>query len=169
MGTFDYRFVVPDLAADSMVLKTSSVVWSNQREKVQAEVGKAGKFERKAALANPLVVGEEKIVPNVTRLFRRSQNMYITFDVYDAAPDPKDPQLRHVAVSMSLFNQKGVKSFEAGPIEATQLVATRPNAVPVQMQVPLQGVPPGHYVCQLNVVDQVGRKFAFPRANVVVQ
>ncbi|MDR3703497.1 MAG: VWA domain-containing protein [Candidatus Sulfopaludibacter sp.] len=169
MGTFDYRFVVPDLAADSMVLKTSSVVWSNQREKVQAEVGKAGKFERKVAQANPLIVGEEKIVPNVTRLFRRSQNMYITFDVYDAAPDPKDSQLRHVAVSMSLFNQKGVKSFEAGPIEATQLVATRPNAVPVQMQVPLKGVPPGRYVCQLNVVDQVGRKFAFPRANVVVQ
>jgi len=77
--------------------------------------------------------------------------------------------LRHVAVSMSLFNQKGVKSFEAGPIEATQMVATRPNATPVQLQVPLKGVPPGRYVCQLNVVDQVGRKFAFPRANVVVQ
>ncbi len=169
MGTFDYRFVVPDLAADSMVLKTSSVIWSNQREKVQAEVGKAARFERRVALANPLIVGEEKIVPNVTKLFRRSQNMYITFDVYDAAPDPKDPQLRHVAVSMSLFNQKGAKSFEAGPIEATQTVATRPNAVPVQMQVPLKGVPPGHYVCQLNVIDQVGRKFAFPRANVVVQ
>jgi len=60
---------------------------------------------------------------------------------------------------MSLFNQKGVKSFEAGPIEATQTVGTRPNAVPVQMQIPLKGVVPGRYVCQLNVVDQVGRKF----------
>ena len=169
MGTFDYRFVVPDLAADSMVLKTSSVVWSNQREKVQADVGKAGKFERKVAAANPLIVGDEKVVPNVTKLFRRSQNMYITFDVYDAAPDPANLQARHVAVSMSLFNQKGVKTFEAGPIEATQTVDSRPNAVPVQMQVPLKGVPPGRYVCQLNVVDQVGRKFAFPRANVVVQ
>jgi len=95
--------------------------------------------------------------------------MYITFDVYDAAADPKDAQQRHVAVSMSLFNQKGVKSFEAGPIEATQTVGTRPNAVPVQLQVPLKGIAPGRYICQLNVVDQVGRKFAFPRANVVVQ
>ena len=90
MGTFDYRFVVPDLAADSMVLKTSSVVWSNQREKVKAEVGKAERFQRKVADANPLIVGDEKVVPNVTKLFRHSQNMYITFDVYDAAPDPKD-------------------------------------------------------------------------------
>ena len=32
MGTFDAHFVVPDLAADSMLLKTSSVIWSNQRE-----------------------------------------------------------------------------------------------------------------------------------------
>lgn len=169
MGTFDSRFVVPDLSADSMMLKTSSVIWSNQREKVKAEVGKAEKFQRKVAEANPLIVGDEKMVPNVTRLFRRSQNMYIAFDVYDAVPDPKDVQLRHVQVSMSLFNQKGVKSFEAGPIEATQTVGTRPNTTPVQMQVPLKGVAPGTYVCQLNVVDQVGRKFAFPRANVVVQ
>jgi len=169
MGTFDTRFVVPDLAADSMVLKTSSVVWSNQREKVKAVVGQAERFQRRVADANPLITGDEKVVPNVTRVFRRSQNMYITFDVYDAAPDPKDLQLRHVAVSMSLFNQKGVKSFEAGPIEATQTVNTRPNATPVQLSVPLKGVLPGRYVCQLNVVDQVGRKFAFPRANVVVQ
>ena len=169
MGTFDTRFVVPDLAADSMTLKTSSVIWSNQREKVKAQVGAAERFQRRAAEANPLIVGEEKIVPNVTKVFRRSQNMYITFDVYDAAADPKDAQQRHVAVSMSLFNQKGVKSFEAGPIEATQTVGTRPNAVPVQLQVPLKGIAPGRYICQLNVVDQVGRKFAFPRANVVVQ
>ena len=169
MGTFDTRFVVPDLAADSMTLKTSSIVWSNQREKIKAQVGAAERMQRRVADANPLIVGDEKIVPNVTKVFRRSQNMYISFDVYDAAVDPKDVQQRHVQVSMSLFNQKGVKSFEAGPIEATQTVGTRPNAVPVQLQVPLKGIAPGRYICQLNVVDQVGRKFAFPRANVVVQ
>ena len=30
-----------------------------------------------------------------------------------------------------LFNQKGAKAFEAGPLHATELAATRPNAVPV--------------------------------------
>src|SRR5215831_5487742 len=41
MGTFDTRFVIPDLAADSMTLKTSSIVWSNQREPLTAAVGEA--------------------------------------------------------------------------------------------------------------------------------
>jgi VWFA-related protein len=169
MGTFDARFIVPDLAADSTLLKTSSVIWSNQRQSIKTAVGAAEHVQRRTVAANPLIVGDEKIVPNITRLFRRSQNMYISFDVYDAVPDPKDSAKRHVEVSMSLFNEKGVKAFEAAPLEASQTVSTRPNAVPVQLQVPLKGLAPGRYVCQLNVMDEVGRKFAFPRANLVVQ
>jgi hypothetical protein len=169
MGTFDARFVVPDLAADSMMLKTSSVVWSSQREPMKAAVGEAEKVKRKALQSNPLIVGEEKVVPNITKVFRRSQNMYISFDVYDAAPDPDDQRLRRVAVSLSLFNQKGAKAFEASPLHATELAATRPNAVPVQLQVPLKDLAPGRYTCQINVVDEVGRKFAFPRTAMVVQ
>jgi len=169
MGTFDTHFVVPDLAADSMTLKTSSIVWSSQREPLKAAVGEAEKIKKKVVQSNPLVVGEEQVVPNITKVFRRSQNMYISFDVYDAAPDPADARARKVAVSMSLFNQKGAKAFEAGPLHATLLAATRPNAVPVQLQVPLKDLAPGRYTCQINVVDEVGRKFAFPRTAMVVQ
>lgn len=169
MGTFDARFVVPDLAANSSVLKTSSVIWSNQREALKAAVGAAERTPRRETAANPLIIGDEKIVPNVTKLFRRGQNMYVAFDVYDAAPDPGDYHKRRVAVSMSLFNQKGMKAFETSPVEATGLATTRPDAVPVQLQVPLKGLAPGRYTCQINVVDRVGRKFAFPRSAVVVQ
>jgi VWFA-related protein len=169
MGTFDTSFVVPDLAADSMALKTSSVIWSSQREPVKAAVGTAERINRRAAAANPLIVGEEKVVPNITKVFRRSQNLYIAFDVYDAAADPADQRARHVNVSMYLFNQKGAKSFEAGPVQATQLASTRPNTVPVQLQVPLKGLAPGRYTCQLNVMDEIGRKFAFPRGTLVIQ
>ena len=169
MGTFDGRFIVPDLAADSALLKTSSVIWSNQREPLKAAVGAAERTARKELAANPLILGDEKIVPNVTRMFHRGQNMYVTFDVYDAAPDPADYRKRRVAVNMSLFNQKGMKAFEASPVEATELAVSRPNAVPVQLQVPLKGLAPGRYICQIDVVDQVGRKFAFPRSLVVVQ
>ena len=109
------------------------------------------------------------MVPNITKVFRRSQNLYVTFDVYDARPDPANPKTRRVKVSMSLFNQKGRKTFEVGPLDATQLAATRPEAVPVQFQVPLKDLARGEYVCQINVVDEVGRKFAFPRAPIIVQ
>jgi VWFA-related protein len=169
MGTFDTRFVVPDLTADSMTLKTSSVIWSGQKEPLKAAVGAAEKSSQKTVDADPLILGNEKIVPSITRVFRRSQNMYIAFDVYDAAPDPAVPANRRVAVTMSLFNQKGLKTFESAPVTATAQVSTRPNATPVQLQVPLKTVPPGNYVCQLNVVDEAGRKFAFQRANLVIQ
>jgi VWFA-related protein len=171
MGTFDTRFVIPDLAADSMTLKTSSIVWSSQREALKAAVGQAEQITRKNAAANPLITGDEKVVPNVGdyKVFRRGQNMYIDFDVYDAAPDPKNAAARDINVEMSLFNQKGDKTFEVGPVKATELVATRPNAVPVRIQIPLKNVAPGRYVCQLNVIDEIGRKFSFPRASVVIQ
>jgi VWFA-related protein len=169
MGTFDYKFVVPDLAADSMQLKTSSVVWSSQKESMKAAVGAAEKTDKKTVASNPLIFGDEKMVPNITKVFRRSQNLFIAFDVYDAAPDPANGSQRKVAVSLSLFNQKGVKAFEASPVEAAGLASTRPNAVPVQIQMPLKGLAPGRYTAQLNVMDEVGRKFSFPRQPIVVQ
>jgi len=169
MGVFDARFTVPDLAADSMTLKTSSIVWSSQREMLKAAVGSAEQVTRKIVTANPLITGDQKVIPNIGKVFRRGQNVYVDFDVYDAAPDPKNANARDVAVKMSLFNQKGDKAFEVGPVKATQLVGTRPDAVPVQIQFPLKGLAPGRYVCQLNVIDVVGRKFTFPRTNVIIQ
>ncbi|HEY1493816.1 MAG TPA: VWA domain-containing protein [Candidatus Solibacter sp.] len=169
MGTFEARFVIPDLAADSAMLKTSSVIWSSQREPVKAVVGAAEKTGRKAAASNPLIVAGDKVVPSITKVFRRSQNLYVAFDVYDAAPNPADLQTRKIAVSMSLFNQKGVKAFEAGPLQATELAATRPNTVPVELEIPLKSIAPGRYTCQINVIDEIGRKFAFPRTAMMVQ
>src|SRR5581483_3180152 len=87
MGTFETRFTVPDLSADTPGLKLSSIIWSNQRQTVQAAVGAAEKFSRKELEANPLIVEDRKIVPDITRVFRRNQNLYLTFDVYDALPD----------------------------------------------------------------------------------
>jgi VWFA-related protein len=168
MGTFETRFTVPDLAADTSGLKLSSIIWSSQREPLKAAVGVAEKVSRKEIDANPLIVGEEKLIPNITHVFRRSQNLYLSFDVYDAQPDPANTKLRRVKVSMSLFNQKGAKAFEIGPLDEKDLAETRPEAVAVKIQVPLKDLAPGRYTCQINVIDEVGRKFAFPRAPMVV-
>jgi VWFA-related protein len=168
IGTFEYRFTVPDLSADTSGLKLSSIIWSNQREPLTAAVGNAEKLNRKTAAANPLIVGDEKVVPNITKVFRQNQNLYVSFDVYDALPDPADSKARKIKVSMSWFNQKGAKTFEVPEIAFTQLAATRPGAVPVNVQVPLRNITPGRYICQINVIDEAGRKFAFPRAALVV-
>lgn len=168
MGTFDQRFTIPDLSADTSGLKLSSIIWSNQREPLTAAVGAAQRFNRRDMQADPRIVGDEKIVPNITKVFRRNQNMFVTFDVYDAAPDPVNNKLRDIKVSLSLFNQKGAKAFEVGPIDARQTATTRPEAVPVNIQIPLKDIVPGRYRCQINVVDEAGRKFAFPSAELVV-
>jgi VWFA-related protein len=172
MGTFETKFTVPDLSADTSGLKLSSVIWSSQREPMKAAVGAAEKVTKKEATANPLIIhgdgGDEKLLPNITKVFRRSQNLYVTFDVYDARPDPANTKARRVKVSMSLFNQAGAKAFEIGPLDATQLVSTRPETVPVSFTIPLKDLAPGRYTSQINVVDEVGRKFAFPRSPLVI-
>jgi hypothetical protein len=169
MGTFETRFIVPDLSADTHGLKLSSIILSNQRNPVNSAVGSAERASRQTLAANPLVVGTEKVIPNVTKVFRRSQTLYVNFDVYDALPDPADSKARRVKVSMSLFNKNGVRAFEVGPIDATQVISTRPEAVPVQFQIPLKDIPPGEYISQITAVDEVSRKFAFPRAHLVVR
>ena len=169
MGTFEAKFVIPDLSADTHGLKLSSVILSNQHNAVTAAVGSAERASRQTLAANPLIVGNEKVIPNVTKVFRRAQTLYVNFDVYDALPDPTDTKARRVKVSMSLFNRNGTRAFEVGPIDATQLIPTRPEAVPVQFQIPLKDIPTGDYITQITAVDEVSRKFAFPRAHIVIR
>jgi hypothetical protein len=70
---------------------------------------------------------------------------------------------------MSLFDKKGAKAFEVAPLDATRVSDTRPEAVPVQFQLALKDLAPGEYTSQINIVDEVGRKFAFPRAPIVIR
>ncbi len=67
MGTFETRFTVPDLSADTSGLKLSTIIWSSQREPLEGGRGCGREDHRKGAPANPLIVGEEKVVPNITQ------------------------------------------------------------------------------------------------------
>lgn len=84
MGTFESPFTVPDLAAGN-ALRVSSIVLSNQRERVDEQV--AGiKNKKKLLVVNPLIDDTgQKLVPNVTKVFRSGQNMFVYLEVYDPA------------------------------------------------------------------------------------
>jgi hypothetical protein len=43
------------------------------------------------------------------------------------------------------------------------------DAVAVELDVPLSGLKPGSYLCQLNVIDDAQGSFAFPRFAVLVK
>ena len=43
------------------------------------------------------------------------------------------------------------------------------DAVTFELDVPLTGLKPGSYLCQLNVIDDAAGSFAFPRFAVLVR
>jgi len=53
-------------------------------------------------------------------------------------------------------------------VRANRLSDHRDSTVPVWLQVPLAKLDPGRYDCQLNLIDEFGRRFAFPRTSLAV-
>jgi VWFA-related protein len=49
-----------------------------------------------------------------------------------------------------------------------QLSQRSENAVPLLLQLPLRDLAPGRYACQVNVIDEFGKKFAFLRNPLVI-
>ncbi|MBI3474036.1 MAG: VWA domain-containing protein [Candidatus Solibacter usitatus] len=163
MGTFETPVAVPDLTVKGSTVALSSVVWSSQREPLAAAVGSA-ESKKKLIATHPLVRDGQKLVPNVTRVFRKDQNLYVYFEVYDPATDP-ERKAPSVSAVLSFYRGRA-KASESSAVRITE--AGRGHAVPFQFQVPLAQLRPGRYTCQVNVIDEIGRKFAFARAPIVV-
>jgi hypothetical protein len=62
----------------------------------------------------------------------------------------------------------GVKVYETPVVTATNLNDPQRGAVAFQFDVPLNTLKPGAYVCQINVIDDAGGSFSFPRLAVRV-
>jgi hypothetical protein len=67
------------------------------------------------------------------------------------------------------FLQGSTKVYESRPILANEVTAPDRRAVIFQIDLPLQALKPGFYVCQVNVVDDVSGNFAFPRSPILVK
>ncbi len=165
LGTFESKFRIPDVTAENKYLKLSSVVWSNQREPLKAAVGTAER-NLKLQQRHPLVKDGQKLIPSITKVFRKDQNLYVYLEVYDpgTVAASKAPDL---AATVSFFRGK-VKAFESEPMRVTQAPAEHRQIVPLEFQMPLAKLQPGEYTCQVNVVDHAGQKFAFSRSPLVL-
>src|SRR4029079_17566895 len=114
IGTFDTRFEISDLAAQDGGMRMSSVVWAAQREPLDAAVGAAEK-QKKLLAANPLVQDGQKLVPSVTKVFRKDQNLYVYLEAYQ----PGAEQTQMMVASLTFFRGK-VKAFESAPLRITE-------------------------------------------------
>jgi VWFA-related protein len=85
------------------------------------------------------------------------------------APQAKAPK-DSVRVFTSIeFLQGSAKVYESKPVVANEVTAPDRKAVIFQIDLPLQSLKPGFYVCQVNVVDDVAGNFAFPRSPILVK
>jgi len=164
LGTFETRFAVPNLAGSNPYLPLSSVVWSHQREKLAAAVGRV-RADRKTMLAHPLIQEGQKLIPSVTRVFRPDQSLYVYAEAYDTGRQPATPTPVPSVLASLQFFRENVKAFETEPARVSKASGTR---TPIELSVPLASLQPGRYTVQLSVVDEIGRKFAFVRAPIVI-
>jgi VWFA-related protein len=185
IGSFETDVQIPDLRKSP--LKMSSVVLSSLRAPVT----------NKKSGANPLVRDQMELVPNITHVFAPDQHLFLQYEVYDAAkgknpapaatPSPngdqkggqngtgKDaPTVKAPKDSIRVFTsieflQGSTKIYESKPVVAHEVTAPDRKAVIFQMDLPLQLLKPGLYLCQVNVIDDVAGSFSFPRFPLLIR
>ena len=172
MGSFETDLQVPDMKKSP--LKLSSIVLASQR---------TPNASKKAE--NPLVRDGMEWVPNVPHVFRQDQHLYFLYEVYDPARQKSaSGQAAALAPSPGLTRREsgpvrvltsiefligGVKVYETPLVEATAINTPQRGAVAFQFDVPLTQLKPGKYVCQVNVIDDAGGSFSFPRLAMMVR
>jgi hypothetical protein len=180
MGSFETDVRIPDLRKSP--LKMSSVVLSSLRVPATS----------KKAAGNPLVRDQMELVPNITHVFTPDQHLYLQYEVYDAmkgknsaqqapapavaqtegtkSPEPAKPARDSIRVLTSIeFLQGATKVYESMPVVANEVTAPDRKAVIFQIDVPLQSLKPGLYLCQVNVIDDVAGSFSFPRFPLLIR
>ena len=158
MGSFETDITLPDLRKTP--LKFSSILLASQRVPTKS--------------TNPLVHDGQQYVPNISHVFREGQHLYLFYEVYSpakvkAAADAKVAKGSINLISSLELIQGSTKVFETPVVQATALNVAGRDAVAVQLDVPLDKLKPGPYIGQLNIIDDAGGSFAFPRFAVLVR
>jgi VWFA-related protein len=152
IGSFEAPIAVPQLRDTG--IKVSPPVMSTQLQPAGRE-----------RTANPLVRDGVQLLPNLTRQVARNQNVYFYFEVYDPALAESAPELR----TSLAFYRGNVKVYETPIVERTAIDDPGRRAVLFQLEVPASAFTPGIYTCQVNVIDAVAGKVAFPRLQFQVR
>ena len=161
IGTYQAKFVIPNLNKEDKRIPISSVVLSSQRVDLKDALFTAGKDKEQAA--NPLVQDGQKLIPSVTRVFSRSRDMYVYLQAYEPGAAEVKPLVAFVT-----FYRGRLKAFETPPLPVAEATASRLKTVPLRFNLGLGKLPAGRYTCQVTVVDPGAQKAAFWQAPVML-
>ncbi len=159
MGSFEADITLPEMKKSP--LKMSSIVLASARQPSKQQ--------------SPLVRGGQEYVPNISHVFRQDQHLYLLYEVYAPAQEkPADNAPKGAKPGINLLSsleliQGSTKVYETPIVQAKALNVEGRDAVSIELDVPLADLKPGQYLCQLNVIDDAGGSFAFPRFAVLVR
>ena len=109
---------------------------------------------------NPLIREGVELLPSLSHVVDRNQKMYFYYEVYE----PQAQAGGSVLLKTSLaFYRGSVKVFETPLVERSDLDAEDRRAALFQFEVPAESFTPGLYTGQVNIIDDVAGRFAFPR------
>jgi VWFA-related protein len=164
IGTYQTTFVIPNLNKEKTRVPISSVVLSSQRVDAKDALYNAtrGKNEVKEVAANPLVEGDHKLIPSVTRVFSTQRELYVYLQAYRgslnaATPGSSAPPL----IAFVSFYRDHKNVFETTAKVMAPEPASRLQAVPISFNIPLHGIEPGEYQCQVSILDPTANQVAF--------
>jgi VWFA-related protein len=159
MGSFEAEIVLPEMK--KAPLKISSIVLASLRQPSKKQ--------------SPLIRNGEEYVPNISHVFRQDQHLYLLYEIYSPAREkagenqPKGTKPGINLLSSLELIQGSTKIYETAMVQAKSINVEGRDAVAIELDVPLAGLKPGQYLCQLNVIDDAGGSFAFPRFAVLVK
>jgi VWFA-related protein len=159
MGSFEADITLPDMKKQP--LKMSSIVLASARQPSKK--------------TSPLVRSGEEYIPNISHVFRQDQHLYLLYEVYGPAKEklaegqPKGTKAGINVLSSLELLQGSTKVYETPLVRAKTVNVEGRDAVAVELDVPLSALKLGSYLCQLNVIDDAGGSFAFPRFAVLVR
>jgi VWFA-related protein len=166
IGTYQTSFVIPNLNRETRTIPISSVVLSGQRVDIKDALYNVphGKQETKDVAANPLVENDRKLIPSVTRVFSTQRELYVYLQAYAGASSntasasrvPHPPLIAFVGLYR---DQK--KVFETSAKAVAPQADSRLGTVPFAFDIPLNGIAPGRYECQVSVMDPANHRVAF--------
>jgi len=159
MGSFEAEIVLPEMK--KAPLKMSSILLASLKQPSRQQ--------------SPLVRDGQEYVPNISHVFRQDQHLFLLYEIYNptrekaAADAPKGTKPGIKVLSSLELIQGSTKVYETPVVEARSINIEGREALAIELDVPLAGLKTGQYICQLNVIDDVGGSFAFPRFAVLVR
>jgi VWFA-related protein len=165
IGTYQTKFLIPNLNKEDKRVPISSVVLSSQRVDRKEAIYNASKEKDKDKndIANPLVVDGQTLIPSVTRVFSKAKDMYVYLQAYEPNATVIQPLVAFVT-----FYRGQTKVFETTPLPVSEGLSNKLKTVPLKFSLALNKLPPGEYNCQVTVLDPTAQKAAFWQAPIML-